>query len=118
MRRLFLMSAACLALCASAAFADDSMMTSRFGNTTVVKTKSGMQVHMYFNADHSFTGKVLKSAITMKGTWVVDGTNICMTYNPALFSVKNPDCELLEAHQVGDTWAAGPRTVSIVAGVQ
>lgn len=48
----------------------------------------------------------------------IDGTNVCMTYTPAPFGVKNPRCTALEAHQVGDTWVSGTREVTLVAGIQ
>jgi hypothetical protein len=108
----------CFALCASAAFADESAMTARFGNTTVAKNKNGTESHIYFNADHTFTGKVIRPAIAMKGTWKVDGDNVCMIYTPPPFGVTNPQCKKLDARQVGDTWTDGLWTVTIVAGIK
>lgn len=56
-------------LLAGTAHADDSLMASRFGNTVIAKTKGGgPEAHLYFNADHTFTGKVIDPSIALKGT--------------------------------------------------
>jgi hypothetical protein len=117
MRLVFAASAA-LVLSCSAAFADGDVMTSRFGNTVVAKSSGGPEIHMYYNADHTFTGKVIGMDFALKGTWSADGGNICLTYNPPPPGVTNPTCVPAEAHQVGDTWTSGGRTVTLVQGIQ
>ena len=77
-----------LLLATAASAADDSLMASRFGNTTIAKTKGGTEAHLYYNADHTFTGKVTNPSMTLKGTWTVDGNNVCMTYTPAPFGIS------------------------------
>ncbi|HEX3675640.1 MAG TPA: hypothetical protein VHU87_15320 [Rhizomicrobium sp.] len=116
--RSILVAACVLALSATAASADESAMTSRFGNTTIAKNKNGTESHIYFNADHTFTGKVLRPAVALKGTWKVEGDNVCMIYTPPPFGVTNPQCKKLDAHQVGDTWTDGLWKVTIVAGIK
>jgi hypothetical protein len=113
-----LIAASVLTLCASVAFADDSQMASRFGNTTIAKNKNGTESHIYFNADHTFTGKVLRPAIALKGTWKIVGDTVCMTYTPAPFGVTNPQCKPLDDHKVGDTWTDGLWKVTIIAGIK
>ena len=104
---------------ASAALADDSVMASRFGNTTITKDASGNEVRIYYNADHSFTVKA--GGRSTGGTWKVDGSTICLTYaDPSVLpaGTPNPTCLSVAEHKVGDTWGTGPYTVSLVAGIQ
>jgi len=116
--RLVLAACAALVLSCAAASADD-VMSSRFGNTVVAKSSGGPEIHMYYNADHTFTGKVIGMDYQLKGTWMADNSgNICLTYNPPPPGVTNPTCLPAEAHQVGDTWTAGDRTVTLVQGIQ
>jgi opacity protein-like surface antigen len=116
--RKFLIVAAVAALSMSAAFADDDVMATRYGNTTVVKMTNGTEVHFYYNADHTFTGNVIGMNYKMKGTWAVDGDKICSTYDVPPPGVTNPQCNALEAHKVGDTWQSNGRTITLVEGVQ
>ena len=116
--RLVLAASAALLLSAVAALADDDVMATRYGNTVVSKSASGLEVHMYYKADHSFTGKVIGVDFALKGTWKADGGNICLTYDPPPPGMTNPVCTLLEAHAVGDTWTSGDRTVTLVQGIQ
>lgn len=99
----------------SAALADDVMAT-RFGNTTITKDASGTERHVYYNADGTFTGR--QGSLTFGGTWKVDGGTICLTTSPAVPGLPNPTCAPVSAHKVGDTWTAGPYTVSLVSGIQ
>ena len=70
-------------LLVTAAAADDSVMASRFGNTTITKDGAGNETHLNYNADHSFTVKA--AGQTTNGTWKIDGGTICLTYaNPAV----------------------------------
>ncbi len=114
--RMFLLAGAVVALCASSAQADD-LMATRIGNTTISKG-GGPEVHMYYNADGTFSGKIIGMKIALKGTWKEDGSTVCLIYDPVPPTVKNPMCLPLEAHQVGDTWTAGARTVTLAQGIQ
>lgn len=105
-----------LALSATAAMAQGTVST-RFGNTVVSKG-DGPEVHTYYNADGTFTGKVIGMKLTLKGTWKVDGDKLCLTYDPPPPTVKNPVCVPNEEHAIGDTWMAGKRTVTLVQGIQ
>ncbi|HEY4113587.1 MAG TPA: hypothetical protein VGM17_05940 [Rhizomicrobium sp.] len=110
---------AALASAPALASAEDvDVMASRFGNTTIAHTESGHEVHMYYKPDHTFTGKVVDVGFDLKGTWAVNGTDLCLTYDPAPPTVTNPQCQPIAPHKVGDSWTAGGRTITIVAGVQ
>jgi hypothetical protein len=108
--------ATALTFAATAAFGDDSVLASRFGNTTITKDANGTENHIYYAADHTFTGKQGNNGF--KGTWKIDGGTICLTSDPAIPNTPNPACAPVSAHKVGDTWTAGPFTVSLVAGIQ
>jgi len=104
---------------ASHAFADDAVMASRFGNTTITKDAAGNEVHLYYAADHTFTVK--SNGQSTGGAWEVKGATVCLTYaNPAVLpaGTPNPTCVPVSAHKVGDTWGTGPYSVSLVAGIQ
>lgn len=113
--RAVLMGVAIAAVISSAALADDVMAT-RFGNTTITKDASGNETHLYYAADGTFSGK--QGGQSFKGTWKLDGGKVCLTAEPAIPNTPNPVCVPITAHQVGDTWTAGPYTVSLVAGIR
>ncbi len=121
--RAILMGAAAAALLSSAALADDSVLASRFGNTTIATMANGQTLKLYYNADHTFTSKIGDQ--TSNGTWKLDGGTVCLTYaNPAALpaGTANPTCVPVAAHNVGDSWSVGAgdqkRTISLVKGIQ
>ena len=114
MRTLLLASAAILFT--TAALAGDDVLASRFGNTTITKDANGNENHIYYAADGTFTGK--QGAATFKGTWKIDGGTICLTSATPIPNTPNPACAPVSMHKVGETWTAGPYTVSLVAGIQ
>ena len=105
-----------IALLAGQALGDDGVMATRFGNTTITKDASGMERRVYYKADGTFTGK--QGAVSFGGTWKLNGGMICLTVSPAMPGMPNPACAPITAHKVGDTWTAGPYTISLVAGIQ
>jgi hypothetical protein len=114
--RAFILAASLVALSASAALAND-MMAPFYGNTVIAK--GGMaDTHSYYNADHSFTMKAPAFGMEWKGTWKVDGTQLCRTFEKTPPGVRNPLCTPLVAHKVGDTWTTERRTVTLVQGIQ
>ena len=115
--RLIFAGLAALVLSPALAFADDDIMAADYGNT-VITTGKGHEVHTYYNFDGTFTGKVIGMSIVLKGTWKVDGGNLCMVYTPPPPTVKNPVCVPAVARQVGDTWTYDGRTVTLVQGIQ
>ncbi len=98
------------------ALAGDEVLASRFGNTTITKDANGTENHVYYAADHTFTAK--QGATSAKGTWKIDGSTICLTFEVPVPGTPNPACAPVSDHKVGDTWSAGPYTVSLVAGIQ
>ncbi len=113
--RAFLLSAVVFASTTSVAMADDIMAT-RIGNTTITRDAAGTENHLYYKADGTFTAK--QGSTSTQGTWVINGGTICLTSNPPIPNTPNPTCAPISAHVVGDTWTAGPYTVSLVAGIQ
>lgn len=113
--RTIVLAAAFAALTVSTAYADDIMAT-RYGNTTISRDAAGNESHLYYKADGTFTGK--QGANSFSGTWKINGGTICLTATPAIPNTPNPACVPVAAHKVGDTWKAGPYTVSLVQGIQ
>lgn len=105
-----------LTLSAAAAMAQETM-SPYFGNTVISKG-NGPEVHTYYNADGTVTGKIIGMKLTLKGTWKVDGDQLCLTYTPPPPTVRNPICVPNEEHKIGDTWMSGKRTVTLVQGIQ
>lgn len=121
--RIFVTSTAIAMLMTSAVLADDSVLASRFGNTTIATDTAGGQTKLYYNADHTFSAKT--GAQTINGTWKVDNGSVCLTYANAAnlpATMSNPTCLPVAVHNVGDTWTTGggamKRTVTLVKGIQ
>lgn len=115
--RILLGAVAALALSAGAAMAGEEVMASRFGNTTITSDASGASTKIYYEADHSFTG--VQGDQQLAGTWAMQGSNVCLTFtSEPPPGYPNPICAPTSAHNVGDTWQAGPFTVQLVAGHQ
>jgi hypothetical protein len=116
MRRI-LLGIAALALSATAAFAGDEVLASRFGNTTITTDPSGMSTKIYYNADHTFTG--VAGDTHPAGTWEIKGSQICLTFTAdPVPGYPNPICSPVADHKVGDSWTAGPFKVQLVEGIQ
>jgi hypothetical protein len=112
-----------LLLGAGPALAADDVMASSYGNT-VVSTGGGLESRTHYRADHTFDAVFTAAAgsLTSKGTWVVQGSQLCRTYDPVPPGLTNPVCIPVESHKIGDKWtvmmASGAREATIVAGVQ
>ncbi|MBS0273881.1 MAG: hypothetical protein JSR55_05650 [Proteobacteria bacterium] len=119
--RAFLIAASLVAMSTSVACAGDDAMAGYFGNTAIV-TGGMTETRTYYNADHTFVLKAPSFNMEWKGTWKVDGTNLCRTYEKAPPGVPNPFCTPVEAHKAGDSWTmtmnGKTRTVSLVKGIQ
>ena len=111
--------AAAAALIATGALAGDDVMTSRYGNTTIVKLANGNVLHLYYNADHTWSGT--NNGQPMSGTWQVTGDTLCVSFANAPAGTP-ANCAPVAPHQVGDSWVvgegAGRMEASIVAGHQ
>lgn len=117
--RLFLCGAVALIAVSSAASAGDDVMANTYGNTLVSVSAGGMESHTYYNADHTFSGKVPAMGFDYKGTWAIDDKGqLCRTFDPPVPGRTNPDCGPLDNHAVGDKWtAADGATITLVQGV-
>jgi hypothetical protein len=119
--RPFLLSVALAAGFAGSAVADEDVMAGYYGNTAI-STGGMAEVHTVYYQDHTFVMNVPTFALRFKGTWTLNGANICFTFNVPPPGVTNPDCGPVAAHKVGDTWTEnaedGSRTLRLVSGVQ
>jgi len=97
------------------------LMAGYYGNTAI-STGGMAEVHIQYNADHTFVMNVPAFALRFKGTWTLNGSNLCFTYDVTPPGVTNPDCGPIVAHKVGDTWTEnaddGQRKLTLVAGLQ
>jgi hypothetical protein len=121
--RLFIAASTALILSSAVAFAGSDPMAARYGNTVVAKTKDGVVAHMYYNPDHSFTGRVISTTkgmqdFKLKGTWRVLGDKVCVTYDPPPPGLAAQSCYPQDNYQVGSTWISGDTTVTLVQGIQ
>jgi hypothetical protein len=117
--RLFLLGAAALFVASTAALADDDLMANTYGNTLVAVSAGGMESHTYYNADHTFSGKVPAMGFEYKGTWAIDDKGeLCRTFDPPVPGRTNPDCDTFQSHAVGDKWTATDGgSITLVQGV-
>jgi hypothetical protein len=104
------------------ALADDTAasdpMAGFYGNTVVVVDAKGLESHINYNADHTFTGVAPAYSYHFQGTWELKGDQLCRNFNPEPPGVTNPNCDTFQPHVVGDTWTSpdGGKG-SLVAGV-
>lgn len=118
----FALSAAVLAaLSISPAFAADDVMAPFYGNT-VIATGGMADTHSNYNADHTFVMNVPAFHVSFKGTWKIDGANMCRTFDSPPPGTPNPLCTPVEAHKVGDSWTVTldgkTRGITLVPGIQ
>jgi hypothetical protein len=105
MKRIFA-GVAVAALSASLAFAADDPMSSRYGNTVVIKGPDGKEVgRVYYDADKKVTRK-FADGNEQKGTWSMEGANLCFNQTePAPKPAEAKQCSPFPgAKNVGDTW--------------
>jgi hypothetical protein len=121
MLRTLLLSAALGAACTISAYAADDVMSGFYGNTAVA-TGGMAETHTTYTHDHTFSMRVPAFGVEFKGTWAVNGDQICRTFDSPPPGVSNPLCVPVAAHKVGDTWTMGAggdtRTITLVKGVQ
>ena len=95
-------------------------MANTYGNTLVSVDAGGMEAHTYYNADHTFAGKVPAMGFEYKGTWAIDDKGqLCRTFDPPVPGRTNPDCSaMMESHAVGDKWnSADGASITLAPGV-
>jgi hypothetical protein len=121
-RRLLLGGAMVLCSYLPASAADNDPMQGFYDNTVIVSVPNFGDFKTVYAADHTFitSGPMGLS----KGTWTYADNKVCRTQvDPAPPpGFPNPNCELLDAHQVGDAWqieAMGQKfDAKLVAGKQ
>ena len=113
-----------LALVPVAASAADDPLATAYGNTMVIVDNDGVESHLYYNANHTFKGRVPSADYDYKGTWKMDDSGtICRTYSETIPGVPNPDCDAEPAtsHNIGDGWTSTSRgktyTITIKPGI-
>lgn len=121
MRAMLLGAAALVMLAGAPALADDTAadpMAGYYGNSVVVIDAKGLESHVYYNADHTFTGIAPAYNYKFQGTWELKDGQLCSTFNPVPPGVTNPSCSPFAPHVVGDSWtSADGGKGSLVAGV-
>jgi hypothetical protein len=95
----------------------DSIMQPRFGNT-VISRSATTEWHLYFNSDHTFTGREIRTNYRVAGTWRIADSNLCMAFQPPLAGTSDPNCKPISAHQLGDNWTVDQSLFTLVEGVQ
>ena len=119
--RLAIIAVSLVALSASAALAgDDDIMSTRYGNTTLVHETLGTS-HIYYKQDHTFTGG--NWILDVSGKWDIsdraDGKKqICLHYDSKPPGHPNPECDAVGFHKIGDKWTLDGRNFELVAGIQ
>ena len=114
--RSIILAAAFAALTVSHAYADD-VMASRYGNTTLATDSKGVQTKLYYQADGTLTAR--QGDMNYTATWKVASGQVCLTFKAAApGGMTNPFCAQVVAHNVGDTWKSGDRTITLVKGIQ
>lgn len=112
--------AAAAALFSTAAVAADDPVASRYGNTTIITTADGHVVKIWYEADHTVTWMV--GPITRKGTWALEGSNMCITLQDPPGGMPAKTCNPFEVHKVGESWSvnqgAAKLDAQLVAGHQ
>lgn len=120
-RSVLLAAAFSIGFVAFASAGDDDLMAGYYGNTAI-STGGRAELHTIYSPDHTFVMKVPAYGLEFKGTWDLNGTTLCRTYESPPPGVTNPLCTPVEAHKVGDTWSitadGDTRTVTLVQGVQ
>jgi len=121
--RLFLLGTIALIATANAAMAGDDVMTNTYGNTLVSVSSGGMESHTYYNADHTFSGKVPALGFEYKGTWTIDDKGqLCRIYEAPPPGMPNPLCIPAASHKVGESWTVtvngSTRLMTLKPGIQ
>ncbi len=114
--RATLSMTALFALSVATAWAGDEVMAPRFGNTIVITSASGSTSRISYSADHTF--KATNGFITIGGTWSLEGRNLCRKYSFTIPGHPTPECDPVALHKVGETWADGENSYTMVKGVQ
>lgn len=94
--------------CAVALPAAAANMKARFGNTMLGTRPNGTVLKLYYNKDHSFSGEITvpghEGVFVTKGTWRLNGKNLCVTPEGPQGQKGAESCTLLKGDKVGDTW--------------
>jgi len=119
--RMFFAALSLVALAAPAfAAGDDDIMSTRYGNTTLVHELLGTS-HIYYKQDHTFTGG--NWILDVSGKWDISDTKdgkkqICLHYDSTPPGHPNPECDLVAFHKIGDKWTLNGRNFELVQGIQ
>lgn len=103
-----------------ASAAEEDVMASRYGNTTVSTNAKGEVTKAYYNADHTMTSVI--GGKTFKATWTLKDGIVCRIYEHPLPSMTNPDCRPVQPRKVGESWSVGSGAdkmdLKLVPGIQ
>lgn len=80
----------------------NDILAGFYGNT-LITLDNGIKSYFYYNADHTFTGKVPQFYFALKGTWFVNEKGeVCRVFDPLPPTLTNPDCGPMLVHKVGE----------------
>lgn len=115
--RLIVLAAVAAVMAAAYAGGED-MMTTRYGNTTIITDLLGTS-YVHYHKNHTFDAHSWLGDVS--GTWKIENGKICLYAEqyPALYRLKYsiPECDVIEAHKVGDTWKQDKGTFELVPGI-
>jgi hypothetical protein len=118
--RLGIIAVSLLALTAAAmAASEDEIMSTRYGNTLIIKDAFGTS-KVYYNKDHTFTAASWVGDVS--GTWKMENGKMCLyaVKYPFLYRLKYsiPECDVIDVKKVGEKWTVGSRNYELVQGIQ
>jgi hypothetical protein len=95
------------------------VLSDFFGNTLVSKD-GDFETHYYYSSDHTFTAKLPAYYLVLKGTWSQTAKGeICRVFSNPLPGIKNPDCNVMQVHKLGDAEVEpNGDSEKLVAGLQ
>jgi hypothetical protein len=96
----------------------NDILANFYGNT-LITVDNGIKTYFYYNADHTFTGKVPQFYFVLKGTWSVnDKGEVCRIFDPLPPMLTNPDCGPMLVSKVGEVGRDGTgHAEKLVAGI-
>jgi len=98
---------------------EDEIMSTRYGNTLIVKDMFGTS-RVYYNKDHSFKAASWLGDVT--GHWKMENGKMCLYAEqyPALYRLKYsiPECDPIAPRKVGEKWDENGRHYELVQGIQ
>ena len=113
MREVGALAAAALLMCPALAESEDEIMSTRYGNTVIVRETFGTS-RVWYDPDHTFTAT--NWLMSVHGRWEIKDDRMCMSYDKTPPLRSNPECGAVEPRKVGETWKQDGRSFEIKEG--